>query len=114
MSEAGLIEDGMLVLGAEGDELGRVLHVIADGFIVRGDGAWGEDHLFTFGDVAEVRDGEVHLHQRRDELDELASDEAQGAGFGRAHQPAASGMAASARGEPGWSSTGAPPRPRRR
>jgi hypothetical protein len=112
MIEAGRIEDGMLVLGVDGAELGRVLHVIADGFIVRGDGAWAEDRLCTFGDVAEVRDGEVHLYQHRDELDEPASGE--GARPGRAQQPASSGMTASGRGEHDWSSTGAPPRPRRR
>jgi hypothetical protein len=74
-----VVERGWRVLDAEGDEIGRVAEVtgdaeadIFDGFAIS-KGILSGDVYVPSEQVAEIREGEVHLSVRRDEVEGLHS-----------------------------------------
>jgi len=76
MLDATQIKEGMVVRSADGEKLGKVLQVSADGFLAEKGFFFPKDYFCRFSDVTEIRDGEILLRHRRDALDKLAREEA--------------------------------------
>jgi uncharacterized protein (TIGR02271 family) len=90
MIEAGRIKEGMAVRSADGEKLGKVLQVTEEGFLAEKGLFFPKDYFCRFSDITDLRDDEIHIRYRKDELDELmrAADERGQAPEGRTNAPA--------------------------
>jgi hypothetical protein len=61
------IADGMVVRSADGEKLGKVVACDASGFVIEKGVFFPKDFTATYGEILDVRDGEIYLARSRTE-----------------------------------------------
>jgi uncharacterized protein (TIGR02271 family) len=69
----GQIREGMVCRSADGDKLGKVIQLGEDTFMIEKGLLFPRDYLCRFADVIEVRDDEIFLARRKEELVEAGA-----------------------------------------
>ncbi|HZX42138.1 MAG TPA: PRC-barrel domain-containing protein [Myxococcaceae bacterium] len=72
------IAEGMTVYTRDGEKLGKVVAVDANGLFVEKGFFFPSEYGFHFVDVADVRDGEVHLRVDKEEVSKARVEDEQG------------------------------------